>query len=639
MLLKNKTVFVYDVEVFPNLFTCTIKNTESKVIRSYEISDRKNDLPLIAQCFLNKKIYFCGFNIIHYDSPIISYLILNYKELISLPVWEITKRIYELSNQIINSQDGQFSGWSKYKYANLFDQLDLLTMMFSNKLRVGLKELQVTMEYPNVQEFDGDFRRPLHIDRIDDCLKYNRNDVESSCVLLEKLQKDIELRLAIEDTYHISALNKDGVNLGMEIIKQRYLAETELQWNQIKDLRDDKYDQVLLGDIVFDWIKFKDPILQDVLNQVKSYVYKIVKDKEKKKKQDKWEIKFFFRGTVYNFSTGGIHSDNKPESIEPSSNEVLIDADVASMYPSIIIQHSVYPPQLGSEFVDVYRRIKEERIEAKHNGDKIKNETLKLALNGLSGNLQSPVSFCYSPKTALKMRINGQLMILMLAEMLTDVGAVIKNANTDGLFYIITNDKIEQVHEIYKQWTAITKLDLEEDYFERFYQSAVNDYVGVKKGWSETHDPKLIKRKGAFLEDITLGKGMAPRIIAEAINKDLVEGIPARDTILNCTDIKKFLTYQKVNKIFQVEYGEKAIQRINRYYMSTNGYRLYKVQRDEKTGQEIKRIQLSESGVTLLNTFEDKEIPITERRINYRYYLNEAYKILYPLKIEELTLF
>ena len=100
--------------------------------------------------------------------------------------------------------------------------------MFSNKLRVGLKELQVTMEYPNVQEFDGDFRKSLSTSRIDDCLVYNRNDVESSCVLLERLQKDIELRLAIEDTYHISALNKDGVNLGMEIIKQRYLAETGL---------------------------------------------------------------------------------------------------------------------------------------------------------------------------------------------------------------------------------------------------------------------------------------------------------------------------------------------------------------------------------------------------------------------------
>lgn len=60
MLIRNKTVFVYDVEVFPNLFTCTIKNTESKVIRSYEISERGNDLSLIVKVFLNKKIIFCG---------------------------------------------------------------------------------------------------------------------------------------------------------------------------------------------------------------------------------------------------------------------------------------------------------------------------------------------------------------------------------------------------------------------------------------------------------------------------------------------------------------------------------------------------------------------------------------------------
>ena len=60
MLIRGKTVFVYDVEVFPNLFTCTIKNTESKVIRSYEISDRRNDLSLIVQVFLNKKLMMCG---------------------------------------------------------------------------------------------------------------------------------------------------------------------------------------------------------------------------------------------------------------------------------------------------------------------------------------------------------------------------------------------------------------------------------------------------------------------------------------------------------------------------------------------------------------------------------------------------
>ena len=208
----------------------------------------------------------------------------------------------------------------------------------------------------------------------------------------------------------------------------------------------------------------------------------------------------------------------------------------------------------------------------------------------------------------------------------------------DGLFYVIKNDKIEQAHEIYKQWTTITKLDLEEDYFERFYQSAVNDYVGVKRGWSETHDPKLIKRKGAFLEDLTLGKGMAPRIIAHAVNKELVEGIPCEETIKNCQDIKMFLTYQKVSKDFEVEYAGKVIQHINRYYMSNNGYRLYKVQWD-KDGRELRRIQMSNSGVTILNKFEENEIPIKERAINYHYYISEAQKILIPLKTKELTLF
>jgi hypothetical protein len=30
-------------------------------------------------------------------------------------------------------------------------------MLWSSKLRVGLKELQVTMGYHNVEEFEGDF--------------------------------------------------------------------------------------------------------------------------------------------------------------------------------------------------------------------------------------------------------------------------------------------------------------------------------------------------------------------------------------------------------------------------------------------------------------------------------------------------
>lgn len=85
------------------------------------------------------------------------------------------------------------------------------------------------MEYKNVEEYSGNFELPLLREDIPKLLSYNVNDVESTEELLNRCKKDIELRLAIEDEYHISALNKDGVNLGMEILKVRYLEETGLQ--------------------------------------------------------------------------------------------------------------------------------------------------------------------------------------------------------------------------------------------------------------------------------------------------------------------------------------------------------------------------------------------------------------------------
>lgn len=86
MIIRNKVCFPYDVEVFLNFMSVTVKNSETGNIRSYEISERRNDLPEIVKLFLHRGIYFVGFNSRHYDSPIISYLIINYKRLILKPV-------------------------------------------------------------------------------------------------------------------------------------------------------------------------------------------------------------------------------------------------------------------------------------------------------------------------------------------------------------------------------------------------------------------------------------------------------------------------------------------------------------------------------------------------------------------------
>jgi hypothetical protein len=101
-------------------------------------------------------------------------------------------------------------------------------MRFSAKLRVGLKEMQVSMQYSNVQEYSGDFTKPIKESERQLVKEYNINDIESTEELLYRSEKDIQLRLAVEEEFNISAINKDGVNLGMEIIKHKYLEETGL---------------------------------------------------------------------------------------------------------------------------------------------------------------------------------------------------------------------------------------------------------------------------------------------------------------------------------------------------------------------------------------------------------------------------
>lgn len=624
MIIKGLIVQVYDIEIFPNCFSLTIKNTETKEFQFFELSDRKNNLVDLVPLFLDKRYIFCGYNNIHYDNPIVNFII-EYKETLKKSTrLDIEYNLFQLSQTIIK---GDLEKWKRWKYANNFETLDLLTMLFSQKLRVGLKEMQVTMKYSNVQEYDGNFEAPIPVEDIPKMIQYNINDVNSTEELLYICENDIKLRLNIEEEYGIKALNKDGVNLGMEILKTKYLEKTHKTWNDIKDLRS-PCNKIALNEIILPFIKFDTPILKDLLNEMKQQV--VSPDRKGYNKH------FLMDNLEYSVGVGGIHSVNKPSIFIAKEDEVISDVDVASLYPSLIIEYGFYPPHLGKEFLEVYKGIKDERIEAKHNGNKLKNLTLKLSINGLSGNLQSEFSWCYSPKTVMRIRINGQLLLLMLAEKLISIGCQIIQANTDGLFVLRKKKDEQKFKDVCKWWENLTKLELEEDRFERFYQFAINDYLGVLEGYKDSKNPKLLKKKGLFIDSVTLGKGMQPMIIPKAINANLADNIPIEETIRNCKDINEFITYQKVDKKFTVQYMNKFITHINRYYVSTNGGYLYKC---EVEGNKIVKFanMLTASGVTICNDITAiKEFP---KNINYKYYIKEANKILAKLKIQEQGLF
>lgn len=638
MIIRGKIVYVYDTEVFQNIFHCSVKNTETNDIYKFEISERKNQLRELVKFFkqvdkyitwgdyyttninIPANIIFCGYNNLHYDNPIINYIIEYEDKLMQYNIPTICSSIFNLSKTITASSEDNIDEWKHWKYQIWFDTFDILTMLYSNKLRVGLKEIQVTMQYPNVQEFVCDWTKPLPLEDFDSMIDYNINDIESTSELLNRCKKDVDLRIAIEDEYGVRVLSKDGVNIGMKILTQKYLEKTGLTWWDIKDLRS-PMSVIPLKDVILPFIKYDSPILQRVLEDMKN---QIVSPGRKG-----YENKFVFNNLRYSVGVGGIHSVNSPEIIIPRDDEMLIDIDVASLYPSMLIEYEFYPKHLGKEFLEVYKQIKDERIEAKHNGDKVKNETLKLALNGLSGNLQNEHNFCYSPFAVMQIRINGQLLLLMLAEKLTQIGCRIVQANTDGLFVLLKKDAYSKVNSICREWEQLTKLTLEEDRFKAMYQYAINDYFAI------TEDNK-VKEKGMFITTVKLGKGLTPKIIPKAVISFFKDGIPVEDTIKNCTDIRDFLMSEKTGKQWHVEYMNEEQQRTNRFYASTNGGYLWKWKYSNDSDAKSYQNMLTASGVTLLNKFDNK--PIEERKINYRYYIMEAYKIIRDLKPLQLSL-
>lgn len=626
MYIRNNKVIVYDIEVFPNVFHCTCKDTETNELILFEISERKNELTKLVNFFYYENVdkMFCGYNNKHYDDVILNYMIDYYYKLDTLPSYRICQSIFNLSTLIVQSEEDQTDKFKRWKYLHAFYSMDLLTMQFSSKLRVGLKTMQTTMHYKNVQEYDGDFSKDLHSSSIDEMIKYNINDVESTTELLSRLQKDVELRLFIEKEYGIDVLSDVNVKIGERILEKRYCDKVNISSKELKEMHS-PMDYIPLKDVIFPYIKYKNRILQDVLEDMKKQV---VYSKERKG----YEKKFVLSNVCYSIGVGGIHSINTPGIFIPNDNEYIGHSDVASMYPSLLIKYNLVPRHLGKDFLQVYNSIYDERIEAKRSGQSLKNITLKFALNAVTGKMQQETSWMYDPFNVFKIRINGQLILLMLVDRLLELNCKIVQVNTDGVVYIAQKTNRDRIQEAISEVEQITQLVFESNNYEAFYQYAINDYFGIIEGYSQSGDPKLIEEKGMFITHTKLGKGLAPVVIPKAVINYFLTKQPVSEFIKSDNDIRDFLIAQGVDKKFKVIHGDKPVQRINRFYASTNDYYLFKVAPDGKVNN-----LLTKSGVTILNKLDSLET--SGKNINYQYYISEANKIIENLRCVQLDLF
>ena len=633
MKIKERPVALYDIEVFPNCFHCLVSDSESHKKYKFEISNRKNQLEELIDFFYFKRVehIMCGYNNHHYDDIVINYMIFFRNTMKRFDYLKICNSLYYLSKAIIESEKTEnIDKIKQYKYANYFYSFDLMTMLYSAAKQKSLKEVEILLGMDNVQEFEAGFDQRLLDSEIDDMIKYNENDVDATELLLNTVKDEVDLRLEVEKEWGFDALSMSNIRIGEEILlRKSNLKGVALEEAKSKIRRVAKIEN---KDIILPFIQYSNPKLKEVLLDVKNATcYPCKSDK----KQKNYEKKFVLSNTCYSIGEGGIHTINEPRIFKPTADQYIGHSDVTSMYPSLAIIYKWLPVHLGKDFWNVYESLYKERVIAKRNHDELKAKAFKFALNSPIGKMQNESSWAYDPLNAYKIRMNGQLILLMLVDRLLSINCKIVQVNTDGVVYIADKANRELINQFIHEVENITKLHFDSDDYESFYQYDVNNYFGIRKGYSQSGDPSLIEKKGKFITEIGLNNSMTPVVISKAVINYFLTKEPIDKFVKEDKNIRDFLMSQSVNREFKVEYGNKPVQRINRYYASNSGYYLMRVK--DKMYETKKESILSDVGIILLNHIDSTTIE--ERKINYQYYIGKAKTIVSEFINRQLTIF
>lgn len=331
-------------------------------------------------------------------------------------------------------------------------------------------------------------------------------------------------------------------------------------------------------------------------------------------------------GFRFDFGTGGIHGSISGKIATETRSYAIVDADVSSMYPNIGISNRVYPEHLSDKFCDIYQDVYEQR--KSYPKGSTENLMLKLALNGVYGDSNNEFSPFYDPMYTMKITINGQLSLCLLAEKLMRIeGLKLIQVNTDGVTVALPRDKREEYDAICAAWQKQVKLNLEFADYSKMLIRDVNNYIAV-------YTNGKVKRKGAYqYEDLGWHQNQGGLIIPMAAEAAMLHG---RDTTEFIAEKAKdpdskwlFMLRTKVprsSRLVMVMEDSAEIQQQNicRYYISTSGGNLVKIMPPLEGDTEERRLGIDIGWkVRTCNKMVDQL-----EDVDLSYYVQEAEKLV-----------
>ena len=518
----------------------------------------------------NKSSLFIGYNNSNYDNYILKSILLDIDP-------------YYVSSIIINKdKNGRIYRVAKWSDINFYS--------YDVSFGLGFTSLKENEAYLGISidecPIDFNLDRPLTFEEFEKVIEYCKRDVDATCLLFEKTQSEFETKLYLCNEF---GLDKSYLNKGNQAIIER----------------------VLGAERKFNCTDANDPFDFSQLNlKIKKYKKVIEYFSQPTDMQKGLELDIC--GVPHTFGIGGIHG------AIPNFSYVgkLMNIDVASYYPSMMIAYDWFARSVPQEKKQLYSKMKADRIVLKKTNKKL-SDAYKLVLNTTYGCYKYEYCNLLDPRMANNICIGGQVMLVDLLENLEPYCKVVQS-NTDGIIIIPTDE--DKVKEVVKDWEERTKMVMEISYGVKIVQKDVNNYVFKKEDGS-------IKAVGGYVRQYKprdLRRTLS--IIDKALVEHLINDVSIEEYIHSSNDPLDYQIVSKVGKTYdRVFFESDGVQTptnfVNRAFAGFKAGRLYK----QKEGKNKEMVANHPS-----NTFIwDKDVSDLDMSlIDKQWYIDMTYKRL-----------
>jgi len=557
--LADLELIVYDFEVFAHDWLVVFKHV-STGRREHFWNERADELIDFVED--HAEAMLVSYNGSHYDQWILK----------AIAAGCTPEEVKEINDAII-AGDPETPIWEHPYLAGTWFRVNDVDLMKDTQVGTSLKSIEGHLGM-SVDESEVDFDVAHRLSEAEraDVLRYCEHDVDATEGLLAVRRDYLETKLTL------------GERAGLTPARSLYLTNAKLTAAVLGAEREEHDDERKY--------EYPDNLVRERIPREVFAFFDRVRDASVPD-EELWtsKLEILVGRCPVTLGFGGIHGAIPKYREEATAGRCVINIDVSSYYPSLMVVNGYTSRNMASPrvFEDIYH----ERLRAKAAGDKATANALKLIVNTNYGATLNRYNDLYDPLMARSVCISGQLYLLELAETLVESVRTLEliQLNTDGIMVSVDRARLGEVRGAYHRWEARTGFGLEEDDISVVWQKDVNNYA---MRTTDGHE----KVKGGYLVRGTSTVGAFSinnnaTVVSDALRAYLLDGVPVEETIGACEDPGRFQLIAKAggkfSRVYQLVDGEEVeMQRCNRVFATTDERlgRLYKVK--AATGQVVK---------------------------------------------------